>query len=112
MACVHDPESDRLAPFFLESEKLAGQPGQPGKKSLPEIMEEVRENKILHTASDGENAIDRTKNVLANATQEIIRYAAQYHISEDQLNEKLDELIDTCCKALAASRSTYVMLTT
>lgn len=98
MACVHDPDSEKIAPIFLESEKQAGGPRQKGKKTLLQIMQEIRENKTLRGCIDGDNPIDRTKNVADNATNEMVKYAAQYSVSEDQLQERMDEMYDTCCK--------------
>lgn len=105
MSSVHDPESNRLEPFFLEAEKLAGGPGQTGKKTLAEIMAEIRENKKLVASSDGNNEINRPKNVMVNAPEEAIKYAAQYSLSADQLDERVDEMIDTGSKSLLPSRN-------
>jgi Questin oxidase-like len=107
MACVHDPDSNKIAPIFTESEKLAGGPRQSGKKTLRQIMEEIRESNSLRASIDGENAIDRTKNVADNAGQEMIKYAAQYSISDDQLENRMNEMIDTVCKKLTTSEDLF-----
>ena len=111
MACVHDPDSNKIAPIFLESEKLAGGPRQPGKKTLRQIMEEMREDKALEGSLYGNNPIDKTKNVADNATQEVIKYAAQYSISDDQLDERMREMIDTVCKKPTIPRYLFYCFT-
>jgi hypothetical protein len=94
MASVHDPSGELMAPIWIESEKQA----KPSGKTLRQLMEETRENSILKPAIDGENTIDRSKNVATNAAEEMIKSAAQYTISGDQLEERMYEMIDTCCK--------------
>ena len=98
MLCVHDPESEKLVPIFTEAEKRAGGPGQAGNKTLRKIFEDIRTNPILKASIDGNNPIDRTKNVADNATEEFIKYAAQYSISDEQLQGSIDEMVDTCCE--------------
>lgn len=105
MACVHEPDAKKEAPIWLESEKLAGGPLQPGKKTLREIMEEIHNNEILRASIEGPNPVDRIKNVADNAIEEMIKYGAEYSISESQLQERIDEMIDTCCKNSACQNS-------
>lgn len=100
MGCIHDSDSNRIVPIFTQSEQLAGGPRQPGEKTLRHIMEEMRGNETLRKSIDGPHLYDRSKNVADNAMQEMIKYAAQYSISGDQLEEKMDEMIDTCSKEL------------
>lgn len=97
MASVHDPDYDKMGPMFIDSEKLAGGDGIDGKKTLHQLMEEVRLDHKLRSAPNGENKIDRSKNVADHAAQTMIEYAAQYSLSEAQLSERMNELIDTCC---------------
>jgi hypothetical protein len=96
MASVHDPDYEKMGPIFVEAESLAGGSGQRGDKSLREILEAVREDARLTSSMDGENKIDRSKNVADHATPSMVEYAAQYNLSEDQLTERVHELVDTC----------------
>ena len=100
MASVHAPDYEKMEPVYIESETLAGGPRQPGQKTLRQLMQEMRENKILRTSIDGNNLIDRSKNVADNAMQKLIEYAAQYSISDDQLEDRMYEMIATCCNEL------------
>ena len=99
MSSVHCPDADRLEPYYFEAEKLAGGPGHKGNRTLVEIMEEIQSNDVLLASSHGNDAIDRTKNVMVNARDEMVKYAAQYSISTSQLDERADEMIDTGSKS-------------
>ena len=67
-------------------------------------MERVRESEDLRGSIDGDNKIDRSKNVASNAMQKMVEYAAQYRITDDQLEDRMDEMIDTCCRYFIHSR--------
>lgn len=97
MAAVHDPDMEKMGPVFTESERLARESSGVGHKSLRELMEDMRADKVLASSIDGDNQIDRSKNVADHATKQMVDYAAQYSLSEDQLEEKMHEMIDTCC---------------
>jgi hypothetical protein len=96
MASVHDPDYEKMGPIFIEAESLAGGAGQRGDKSLRELLEAAREDPRLTSSMDGENKIDRSKNVADHATRPMAEYAAQYTLSEDQLTERVHEMVDTC----------------
>ena len=98
MSCIHDPNALKMAGFFSESEKLAGGPRQPGENTLRQIMESMRDKHAFQTSINGQDKVDRSKNVMDNAGQEVIRYASQYSISPDQLEERMYEMVDTCCE--------------
>ncbi|KAK5704726.1 hypothetical protein LTR17_021640 [Elasticomyces elasticus] len=105
MACVHEPDQEQMGRLYNDAENLAGGSRQPGKKTLRQIMEEMRDNEALRTSSEGNNKIDRSKNVADNAAQEMINYAAQYSISDGQLEERVNEMIDTCSLLIASKPS-------
>lgn len=96
MVCVNDQESEILEPIFLHSEKLAGGAEQRGQKSLRQLMEEARADEILKAAIEGPYVRDRSKNIVKNNAAQILRYTAQYSICDDQLEKRLDEMVDTC----------------
>jgi hypothetical protein len=96
MASVHDPDYEKMGPIFIQAEALAGEPGKRGDQSLRELLEAAREDARLTSSMDGENKIDRSKNVADHAQSPIAEYAAQYTLSEDQLTERVNEMVDTC----------------
>ena len=70
-------------------------------------MEEVRRDEALKQSIEGPYVRDRSKNIAHNAMTHIVKYTAQYSISNDQMEERLDEMVDTCSKQLPASRFVF-----
>ncbi|THC92268.1 hypothetical protein EYZ11_008250 [Aspergillus tanneri] len=90
---------DWMSPMFLwPAEKAAGGIGKPGKKTMVQILEEMRANKKLASSAHFNDANKMRDGVLQRAPEEMIRYAAEFTVSSDQLEEKLVEMIDTVGK--------------
>ena len=97
MACVHEPDPNQMAPIYIGSEKLSRDKPR-SKRDLRHIMESLRQSTVLQASSDGDNAIDRSKNVVTNATNTMVEHAAEYSISEPDLEERMYEMFDICRK--------------
>ncbi|KAF3396303.1 Oxidoreductase AflY [Penicillium rolfsii] len=91
-AAVHDDSLGR--DFFLRAEKLAGGIGKTGSKSLRQLLEEIRKDETLSRSARTTDANKIRDGVLTRAPQEMLRYAAQYTVSEDQLEERLADMIN------------------
>ena len=100
MVCVNDAESEIIEPIFLNSERLASGARQKGRKTLRQLMEEARDDGILKKSIEGPYVRDRSKNVMNNTAARMMKYTAQYSISDDQLEERLHEMVDTCGRHL------------
>lgn len=111
MACVHEPDPDEMAPIYIWSERLSREKSQSDKKDLRQIMEDVRQSTVLQASIDGDNSLDRSKNVVANATNPMVEQAAAYSISEPDLEERLYEMFDICRKKPRSSCRCHSMLT-
>lgn len=96
MASVHDPDYETMGPVFIEAERQAGGAGQHRKTTLRQLLEEVREDRTLHSSPNGDNKIDRSKNVANHATDRVVEYAARYSLTQEELSESLHEMVDTC----------------
>ncbi|KAB8258730.1 hypothetical protein BDV32DRAFT_125450 [Aspergillus pseudonomiae] len=81
--------------FLLPAEKAAGGIGKPGKKSLLQILEEVRSDDKLANSAHWEDENRMRDGVLVRAPDEMIKHAAEFTVSEDQMEEKLVEIVDT-----------------
>ncbi|KAF5867126.1 hypothetical protein ETB97_004046 [Aspergillus alliaceus] len=81
--------------FLFPAEKAAGGIGKPGKKTLQHILEEIRNDRKLANSAHWEDGNRMRDGVLARAPDEMIKYAAEFTVSKDQLEEKLVEIIDT-----------------
>ena len=87
-----------MAPIYIGAEELSRKTNSHGQKSLREIMEDLRNVNVLQTAIDGDNPVDRSKNVVTNANDIMVQHAAEYSISESGLEARMYEMFDTCCK--------------
>lgn len=90
---VHD---EVMGPaFFLPVEKLAGGIGKPGKKSLLQLLNEIRENEALRKSAHWSDPNKMRDGVLSRAPDEMFNIAAQYTVAEDQVGERLADMINT-----------------
>lgn len=105
---VHDDWMGRK--FFLPAERMAGGIGKPGKKSLLQLLNEVRADKTLTHSAKWDDA-NKIRGVLTRARQEMLKYAAEYTVSEDQVDERLADMINTvgkfssCCSHMTKRQS-------
>lgn len=81
--------------FFLPAEKMAGEIGKPGQKSLLQLLNEIRADQAL---KDSVRWADENKirdGVLARAPEVMLKYAAQFTVSEEQVDDRLADMINT-----------------
>lgn len=81
--------------FFLPAEKLAGGIGKPGKKSLLQLLSEIQADNALAECVQWSDENKIRDGVLKRAPREMLKYAAEYTVSEDQLEERLADMINT-----------------
>ena len=98
MACVHEPDPNQMAAMYIGSEKLARETKPRSKKYLRQIMEDLRQSTVLQASIHGDNSIDRSKNVVTNAVGVMNEHAAEYNISEPDLEQRMYEMFDICRK--------------
>lgn len=84
--------------FLFPAEKAAGGVGKPGKKTMLQLLEEAAADKKLATSATWEDGNKLRDGVLKRAPEEMIKYAAQFTVSEEQMQEKFAETVDTCGK--------------
>ncbi|RJE19326.1 hypA-like protein [Aspergillus sclerotialis] len=89
-AAVH---GDYMGDLYLFLVEKAAANGKPGKKTMLQLLEEMRADKKLCASahwSDG----NKTEGVMERAPDEMIKYASQFTVSPDQLEEKMMEIIN------------------
>lgn len=89
---VHD---DWTGPRFLfPVEREAGGIGKKGKKSMMQLLDEARENKNLAGSAHFEDGNKLRDGVLKRAPEDMIKLAAQWTVSEEQIKDKVAEMVD------------------
>ena len=94
-AAVHDGWT---FPFVMDAEKAAGTIGKPSTKSLTQLIDEIRADKKLSTAAHWEDGNKIRDGIFKRANEEMIKYASQWTVGPDQLDEKTAEMINACGK--------------
>jgi hypothetical protein len=98
-AVAHD---NWISRFLLPAEKAAKE--TKAKKSLVQLLDEIHADKKLSTAAQWKDGNKICDGIIARAGQEMINYAAQYTVSEDELEEKTAEMINTSVYFTAAAQ--------
>ncbi|KAF2106589.1 hypothetical protein BDV96DRAFT_507582 [Lophiotrema nucula] len=92
-AAVHD---DWMAPLFHESEKAAkaNSPDRRPNKTVVKLLEEIKADKKLSSAAVWDDGNKIRDGVLKRAPGEMTKYASQYLVLEENLEEKTAEMIN------------------
>lgn len=92
-ACVHD---NWMKPFFLAVEKAATKNrGKGGRKTIIQLLEEVKEDDELSNAAHWEDGNKIRDGVMKRALDKMVAVASQYTLNEgDDLEEKTAEMIN------------------
>ncbi|KAK5311540.1 hypothetical protein LTR93_011693 [Exophiala xenobiotica] len=98
-AAIHERRNKELTLFLPAAEKAAAQSSKAGSKTLLQLMQEIHKDSKLHEAYLGPEP-ERIKNVINNAFDEIVEYTSQYHITAEQLEPRLLEMLDVIAALL------------
>ncbi len=107
-AAVHEDQLGR--DFFLPAEKMASGTGKPGTKTLGQLLDEIRKDETLSRSVKFTDVVKIRDGVLRRAPQEMLKYAAQYTVSEHQLEERLAEMINNVGESCACHVPTSVVV--
>ncbi|KAK5789410.1 hypothetical protein VI817_008534 [Penicillium citrinum] len=92
-AAVHE---DWIGPeYFVPAENLAGGIGKRGSKSLFQLLNEIRTDKKLAQSTKFSDGNKIREGPLHRARDEMLNYASQYTVSEDQIEERVADMINT-----------------
>ncbi|KAJ4377491.1 hypothetical protein N0V83_000316 [Neocucurbitaria cava] len=102
-AAVHD---NWMAPLFLGCEKAAeANRGENGpKKTIVQLLEECRNDEKLSKAPHWDDGNKIRDGILKRAPEEMIKYASQYTVDEEELEEKTAEMINASVYFTAAAQ--------
>ncbi|GAA88254.1 hypothetical protein ASPFODRAFT_143603 [Aspergillus luchuensis CBS 106.47] len=90
--------------FFWPVEKAAGGMAKHGKKSMLQILEEIRADEKLARSAQYDDGQRMRNGVLKRAPDEMIKYAAEFTVSVDQVEEKTAEIINTVAYFTSAAQ--------
>lgn len=85
--------------YLTSAEKAAGGPAQPGNKTLVQIQNDMRGDTKLRESVHWEDENKILGGVMKRAPEEMIRYASQFSVGRDQIDEKVAELINSVGKS-------------
>ncbi|KAI9647188.1 hypothetical protein NHQ30_003571 [Ciborinia camelliae] len=97
-ASVHE---NWLSKYLLDAEKNAS----PGNKTLPQLLDEVRDDKKLSTAARWEDGNKIRDGILARAPDEMIKYASQWTVGQGELEAKTAQMINSSGFFTAAAQN-------
>ncbi|KAF3009563.1 hypothetical protein E8E13_005702 [Curvularia kusanoi] len=102
-ACVHD---NWMKPFFLAVEEAAiKNRGKGGRKTIVQLLEEVKEDEELSNAAHWEDGNKIRDGTMKRALDKMVAVASQYTLSEDDdLEEKTAEMINAAVYFTAAAQ--------
>ena len=80
-----------MAPFFLESEKMAHASTTPSK-TLFELLDAIRASRKLSTAAHWDDGNKIRDGILVRAKDEMLQYASQWSVRPDELDAKTAEM--------------------
>lgn len=92
-AAVHNDWMGRE--YFFPAERLAGGIGKRGQKSMLELLNEIRADKKLANSTKWTDGNKILEGPLNRAGDEMLKYASQYTVSEDQIQERIADMINT-----------------
>ncbi|KAL3456412.1 hypothetical protein BJX64DRAFT_270706 [Aspergillus heterothallicus] len=99
---VHE---DWTGPRFLwPAEEAAGRIGKRGEKTLLQLLEEGRANQKLANSTRWGDGNKLRDGVLKRAPEDMIELAAQFTVSDDQIDEKYTEMVNTSVYFTSASQ--------
>ena len=94
-AATHD---EWIGELFHASEEAAKKRGKTDSKSMVQLLDEIRADKKLSTAAHWDDGNKIRDGILARAKDEMIKYASEWTVKEDELEEKTAEMTNAASK--------------
>jgi len=92
-AAAHD---NWMSPFLLGAEKAAA--SSSDSTSLVVLLDEIRDDQKLSTAAHWDDGNKIRDGILARAPDEMIKYASQFRVKEQELEAKTAEMTNAASK--------------
>lgn len=85
-----------IGDFLIGAEKAAA--SNENSKSLVDLLDEIRADKKLSTAAGWDDSNKIRDGILVRAPEEMIGYASQFKVQENELEDKTAEMINAASK--------------
>lgn len=85
-------------PFYLGSEKAANAEKGQARKSIVHLLQDVRSDEKLRNSVKYEDFIKIREGILKRAPDEMIKYASQFTVTEEDLEERTAEMVNATGK--------------
>ena len=92
-----------IGDFFLSAEKAAA--SNDNSKSLVDLLDEIHADKKLSTAAGWDDSNKIRDGILVRAPEEMIGYASQFKVRENELEVKTAEMINAASKCITLTTS-------
>ncbi|RAL66339.1 hypothetical protein DID88_006008 [Monilinia fructigena] len=96
-ASVHD---NWVSKYLFDVEKKA----QPGDKTIPQLLDEIRADKKLSTAAEWEDGNKIQDGILERAPDEMVKYASQWTVGQGNLEAKTAQMANSAVYFTAAAQ--------
>ncbi|KAF7872511.1 hypothetical protein EAF04_003432 [Stromatinia cepivora] len=96
-ASVHD---EWITKYLLDVEKNA----QPGNKTIPQLLDEIRADKKLSTAPEWSDGNKIRDGILGRAPDEMVKYASQWTVGKGELEAKTAQMMNSAVYFTAAAQ--------
>ncbi len=98
-AACHD---GRIGKLLLPAEQAAAA-GQ-ASKTIVQLLDEIHEDPIMRSAAHWDDGNKIYDGVLARSGEQMIKYASQFHVKPEELEQKLAEMTNAVCYYTAGAQ--------
>lgn len=95
---LHD---EWIVKYLLDAEKAA----KPSSKTLPELLDEIRADEKLSTSAHWDDGNKVRDGILVRAPEEMIKYASQWTVPEEELEAKTVQMINAAIYFTACAQN-------
>ncbi len=93
-----------IGKYLLPAEKAAQENAEQESKTIAELLDAIHKDKKLSTAAHWDDGNKIRDGIIPRAGEEMVKYAAQFHVQPDQLDEKTAEMTNAVCYYTAGAQ--------
>lgn len=93
-----------IGDFLLPAEKTAKERGTQPSKSLAQLLDEIHDDEKLNKAAHWDDGNKIRDGIIPRAGDLMVKYAAEFTVKPDELEEKTAEMTNAVCLYTAAAQ--------